>query len=87
MILRPLLGAAAALSLAACAMLPQMRHEAAPADASLTAPLNPIPTDLTGYLAAGDLDGAALLGPPPAADSPRGTQIAWLLPIIGRGRL
>ena len=31
MILRPLLGAAAALSLAACAMLPQMRH--APGDA------------------------------------------------------
>lgn len=72
MTLRPLLGAVAALSLAACAMLPQMRHEAAPADASLTAPLNPIPTDLTGYLAAADLDGAALLGPPPAPDSPRG---------------
>ena len=70
MTLRPLLGAAAALSLAACAMLPQMRHEAAPADASLAA--NPIPTSQTGYLKAGDIDGAGLLGPPPAPDSLRG---------------
>lgn len=71
MTLRPLLGAAAALSLAACAMLPQMRHQAAPTDASL-APLNPIPTRLTGYLASADIDGAALLGPPPAEGSLRG---------------
>ncbi|WP_340646955.1 phosphatase PAP2 family protein [Phenylobacterium sp.] len=72
MTLRPLLGATVALSLAACAMLPQMRHEAAPSDASLAAPLNPIPTTLTGYLPTADIDGAALLGPPPSPDSLRG---------------
>ena len=51
-------------------MLPLGR--AAPVDGSLASPTNPIPTDLTGYLAAGDLDGAALLGPPPTPESLRG---------------
>jgi acid phosphatase (class A) len=32
----------------------------------------PIATDLKGYLKPGDLDSKALLGPPPAPDSPRG---------------
>jgi acid phosphatase (class A) len=32
----------------------------------------PIPTTLTGYLAGGEIDGLAVLGPPPQADSPRG---------------
>ena len=66
--LRPAAIAAAALSLAACAMLPQLRP--APADASLAT--NPIPTKLSGYLSVGDIDGAALLGPPPAEGSLRG---------------
>ena len=68
--LRPAAFAAAALSLAACAMLPQTSP--APAAAALAAPLNPIPTKLTGYLATADFDGAALLGPPPAEGSLRG---------------
>jgi len=69
--LRPLAAAAAALSLAACAMLPQLSAKP-PEDVSLSAATGPIPTQLTGYLAAGDLDGAALLGPPPAPESLRG---------------
>src|SRR5437879_11760254 len=32
----------------------------------------PTPAKLAGYLAAGDLDGQAVIGPPPAPDSPRG---------------
>jgi acid phosphatase (class A) len=32
----------------------------------------PTPGKLTGYLAAGDIDGQTVIGPPPAPDSPRG---------------
>lgn len=61
-------GAALAAGLAACAATGTA--EAPPIDESLAAAnAHPIPTDLVGYLKAGDLDGAALLGPPPAADS------------------
>jgi acid phosphatase (class A) len=63
-----LAGALLAAGLTACAMAPA----ASPVDESLAAPLNPIPTDLTGYLAQGDIDGATLLGPPPAPDSLQG---------------
>mgnify|MGYP001548630463 FL=1 len=44
-----------------------MRHP--PADPSLA---GPIPAKLAGYLAAGAIDGQSVIGPPPAADSPRG---------------
>lgn len=61
-------GIAMAAGLAACAATTPL--EAPPAGESLApAPLNPLPTDLTGYLAESDLDGAALLGPPPAPES------------------
>jgi acid phosphatase (class A) len=60
-------GMALAAALAACATA--NTTDAPPVDESLAAPLNPLPTDLTGYLAEGDLDGAALLGPPPAPES------------------
>ena len=40
-----------------------------PVDPSLA---GPTPAKLTGYLAAGDIDGQVVLGPPPALDSPRG---------------
>ena len=40
-----------------------------PADPSMAAP---VPTKLKGYLRDGALDGVAILGPPPAPDSPRG---------------
>ena len=40
-----------------------------PADPSLA---GPTPVRLTGYLAADALDGQAVIGPPPAPDSPRG---------------
>ncbi|MDP3855007.1 phosphatase PAP2 family protein [Phenylobacterium sp.] len=64
-----LAGVAMAATLAACSAL---TPAAPPVDESLAAPLNPIPTALTGYLAAEAIDGAALLGPPPAPDSLRG---------------
>jgi acid phosphatase (class A) len=64
-----LAGAALAAGLAACAAT---APDAPPVDESLAATAHPIPTDLTGYLADGDLNGAALLGPPPAPDSPTG---------------
>jgi acid phosphatase (class A) len=41
----------------------------APVDPSMA---SPTPTKLTGYLAAGDIDGQTVIGPPPAAESPRG---------------
>ena len=41
----------------------------APVDPSMA---GPAPTKLTGYLAAGDIDGQTVIGPPPAPDSPRG---------------
>ena len=61
-------GMAMAAGLAACAAT--SAPDAPPVDESLApAPLNPLPTDLTGYLAEGDLNGAALLGPPPTPQS------------------
>ncbi|WP_312161008.1 phosphatase PAP2 family protein [Phenylobacterium sp.] len=60
-------GAVMAAGLAACAATSS--PDAPPVDESLAAPLNPPPTSLTGYLAHGDIDGAALLGPPPAPGS------------------
>ncbi|WP_332772875.1 acid phosphatase [Phenylobacterium sp.] len=67
-----LAGAALAAALAACSSLTPAPAPAAvaPVDESLVA--HPIPTNLTGYLAAGAIDAAALLGPPPAPDSLRG---------------
>lgn len=62
-----LAGMAMAAGLAACAAT--TTAEAPTVDESLVAPLNPIPTTLTGYLQPGDLDGPSLLGPPPAPDS------------------
>ncbi|HEX4098288.1 MAG TPA: phosphatase PAP2 family protein [Caulobacteraceae bacterium] len=62
--IRPLFLAGAALLLVGAA--PTHRP---PMDASLA---GPIPTKLAGYLAAGDLDGQVVIGPPPAPDSPRG---------------
>jgi acid phosphatase (class A) len=56
----------AAALLAACAA-----PAAPPVDQSLSAPLNPPPTKLVGYLSPNAMDGAALLGPPPAEGSPR----------------
>jgi acid phosphatase (class A) len=41
----------------------------APVDPSMA---SPTPTKLTGYLAAGDINGQTVIGPPPALDSPRG---------------
>jgi len=40
-----------------------------PVDPSMA---GPTPAKLAGYLATGDLDGRAVIGPPPAPDSPRG---------------
>ncbi len=64
-------GAALAAGLAACAATGTA--EAPPTDESLTAAnAHPVATDLVGYLKSGDLDGAGLLGPPPAPHSPTG---------------
>jgi len=62
---------AAALLLAAAATLPLAAAPAkrAPVDPSMAAP---VPTTLKGYLSAEAVDGVAILGPPPAPDSPRG---------------
>ena len=57
-----LLAAAALAGAAAFAPKPPM-------DPSLA---GPTPSKLTGYLAADALDGATVIGPPPAPDSPRG---------------
>lgn len=63
-------GAVFAAGLAACATTTPPQ---APALANASRqPLNPLPTDLTGYLTADALDGAALLGPPPTPSSLRG---------------
>lgn len=59
----------AVVTLGACAALPFPHKTQAPADASLAAPT---PTKLSGYLSATDIDGKALLGPPPSPDSLRG---------------
>lgn len=65
--IRHLLTAAAVLALSACASAstPGAR---APDDASM----GPRATKLAGYFAASPLDGKAILGPPPAPDSPHG---------------
>ena len=57
-----------AAGLSACAAAP------AHAPAALAEPDSPgfVPPEIDGYLSANDLDGAALIGPPPAPDSPRG---------------
>ena len=66
--LPPFAGVALAVGLAACAATTASSPQLV--DESLDAPLvNPIPTSLTGYLAQGVIDGATLLGPPPAPDS------------------
>ncbi len=66
--LTPFAGVALAVGLAACAATTASSPQLV--DESLDAPLvNPIPTSLTGYLAQGVIDGATLLGPPPAPDS------------------
>jgi acid phosphatase (class A) len=59
-------GAAALLALAACTAA---APPPPPADLSMA---QPVATRLTGYLRPGDLDGKAILGPPPAADSAQG---------------
>jgi len=59
-------GAAALLALAACTVA---APPPPPADLSMA---QPVATRLTGYLRPGDLDGRAILGPPPAADSAQG---------------
>ena len=61
------------LALGACPALPFAQlgpHAAGPVDTSLGVPADH--GGLTGYLKASDIDGAALLGPPPAPDSLRG---------------
>ena len=63
--IRPAIAALAALSLFGCAT-------AAPPAPAADVSLGPVPTDLTGYLPKGALDGRVVLGPPPAADSPHG---------------
>jgi len=61
-------GVALAAGLAACAATTAQAPQLV--DESLDSPvLNPIPTNLTGYLAHGVIDGAALLGPPPTPES------------------
>ncbi|ODT85477.1 phosphatase PAP2 family protein [Phenylobacterium sp. SCN 70-31] len=69
---RPLLLAAFAVTLSACATdaaPPAAGQAAAPAAGQ---PAGPKPTTLTGYFAANPLDGKTILGPPPAVDSPHG---------------
>jgi acid phosphatase (class A) len=63
----PLVAAAAFAAVAACAALP-----AAPAPPQDPAQAGPVATRLSGYLSAQALDGRAIIGPPPAADSPQG---------------
>ncbi|MBC7168999.1 phosphatase PAP2 family protein [Phenylobacterium sp.] len=59
---------AAAAGLAACAAS-GVSQVAAPVDSEAA---SFVPPEIEGYLTAADLDGAALIGPPPAPDSPRG---------------
>jgi acid phosphatase (class A) len=65
-VFRHLATAAAICALSACAS--GSVTASAPADPSM----GPQPTDLRGYLAGNPLDGKAILGPPPAPDSPHG---------------
>lgn len=62
--IRPLLIAAAVAALSACA------SASGPAQTPTVAA--PVPTKLAGYFASNPLDGKAILGPPPAADSAHG---------------
>ena len=64
--IRHLLTAAAVFALSACA------SASTPAPTADDTSLGPRPTKLTGYFAADPLDGQAILGPPPAPDSPHG---------------
>jgi len=65
-LIRHLLTAAAVFALSACA------SASTPAPTADDTSLGPRPTKLTGYFAADPLDGQAILGPPPAPDSPHG---------------
>jgi acid phosphatase (class A) len=65
-LIRSLFLAGAAVLLMGAAPAPSHRP---PVDPSMA---GPVPTKLTGYLTAGELDGQVVLGPPPAMDSPRG---------------
>jgi acid phosphatase (class A) len=64
---RQLLTAAAVCALSACASM-----SSTPAQTASDPPTGPPPTKLVGYFAANPLDGKAILGPPPAPDSPHG---------------
>ena len=74
--IRSVLSTAAALALAACAasvpVAPRPAASAVPAAMADPSLASPPRTDLKGYLGRDALDGVALLGPPPAPDSPRG---------------
>jgi acid phosphatase (class A) len=59
---------AASLAGASAAKTPNAHPAARPAQDASMGP----PKDIRGYLPAGALDGAAVLGPPPAPDSPHG---------------
>ena len=63
-----IVGAVFAAGLAACTATTPPQAPVL-ADSSQPAPLNPLPTNLTGYLSVDALDGAALLGPPPTPQS------------------
>jgi acid phosphatase (class A) len=66
-LIRPfVLAAAACAAVAACAALPAIQPAQDPSLAG------PVPTKLTGYLSADALNGQAIIGPPPAADSAQG---------------
>lgn len=64
--IRHLLIAAAVCALSACA------SASSPAKLADDASMGPRATALTGYFATNPLDGKAILGPPPAPDSPHG---------------
>jgi acid phosphatase (class A) len=65
-LIRHILTAAAVLALSACATA------STPDGAAGHASVGPRETKLTGYFGSNPLDGRAILGPPPAADSPHG---------------
>jgi len=68
-LIRSLFLAGAAVLTLGAAPLPADKGHKPPVDPSMA---GPVPTKLTGYLSAGDLDGLVVLGPPPEIDSPRG---------------
>jgi len=65
-LIRHLLTAVAVAALSACA------SGSAPAPAPVEASMGAAPAQLAGYFSGNPLDGKAILGPPPAADSPHG---------------